>query len=66
MSFHANVGAEVRHLHDNLPDPLNLPTFVLGIVRTCRVQNALIGKRFEIPSLIMSVSPWPPKTIETT
>jgi hypothetical protein len=66
MSFHANVGPKVRHLHDNLPDPLNLPTFFLGIVCTCRVQNALIGKRFEIPSLFMSVSPMATKSYETT
>ena len=55
VSSHINVWVAIRHLQDNLPDALDLPAFLPGIARACRVENPLICKSLEIPSLIMSV-----------
>ena len=52
------LGAEVLHLHYNFPDSLDLPAFLLGIPRACRVENTLIGKSLEIPSPTVSVAIW--------
>jgi hypothetical protein len=42
VSFHVNVWAAICHLHDNLPDALDLLTFLPGIAGACRVENSLI------------------------
>jgi hypothetical protein len=48
-------GAKVLYLRDNLPYSFDFLAFLLGIPRTCRVEDALIGKTLEIPSPMMSV-----------
>ena len=42
VSSHVNIWAAIRHLHDNLPDALDLLTFFSGIARACCIENSLI------------------------
>jgi hypothetical protein len=54
-TLHACAKMKIFHLRDYLPNPLNFPALLLGIVGVRRVENTLIGKTLEIPLRTASV-----------
>ena len=58
-TLHARVKVKFFHLRDYLPNPLQFPALLLGIAGVRRVEDALIGKAFEIPLRTASVLRYP-------